>query len=45
MLLAGTSVNAMAKLYGTHRKTVKLFISKKSLDTRKNLVEVREMMT
>ena len=45
MLLAGTSVNAMAKLYGTHRKTVKLFISKKSLDTRKNLVDVREMMT
>ncbi|MBQ2528648.1 MAG: master DNA invertase Mpi family serine-type recombinase [Treponema sp.] len=45
MLLAGTSENAMAKLYGTHRKTVKLFISKKSLDTRKNLVDVREMMT
>ncbi len=44
MLLAGTSENAMAKLYGTHRKTVKLFISKKSLDTSKNLVEVRKMM-
>ena len=45
MLLAGTSVNAMAKLYGTHRKTVKLFIRKKSLDTRQNLVKVRDMMS
>jgi len=44
MILAGTSVNQMAKLYGTHRKTVKLFIRKKSLDSQCNLTKVRKMI-
>lgn len=43
MLLAGTSVNKMAKLYGIHRNTVKLFIRKKHLDSRKNLKNIRQM--
>ena len=45
MLLAGTSVNQMAKLYGTHRKTVKLFIRKKRLDSKNNLIKVWQMIT
>ena len=44
MILAGTSVNQMAKLYGTHRKTVKLFIIKKSLDSQTNLNKVQKML-
>lgn len=44
MILAGTSVNQMAKLYGTHRKTVKLFISKKTLDSKSNLNKVQKMI-
>ena len=44
MILAGTSVNQMAKLYGTHRKTVKLFIRKKSLDSQGNLDKVQKMI-
>ena len=43
MLLAGTSVNRMATLYGTHRKTVKLFIKKRGLDSTENLERVRAM--
>ncbi len=42
MLLAGTSINQMAKLYGTHRKTVKLFISKNKLDSKQNLSRIRK---
>ena len=45
MILAGTSVNQMAKLYGTHRKTVKLFISKKKLDDRNNLEQLKKIMS
>jgi DNA invertase Pin-like site-specific DNA recombinase len=45
MLLAGISVNQMAKLYGTHRKTVKLFISKKKLDDRNNLEQLKKIMS
>lgn len=44
MLLAGISVNQMAKLYGTHRKNVKLFISKNQLDTGANLAGLRGLM-
>ena len=43
MLLAGTSCNSMAKLYGTHRKTVKLFIERNNLDSAENLAKVRSM--
>lgn len=43
MLLAGTSINRMANLYGMHRKTVKLFIKKRGLDTAENLEKVRAM--
>ncbi|MBP5438489.1 MAG: master DNA invertase Mpi family serine-type recombinase [Treponema sp.] len=42
MLLAGTSVNQMAKLYGTHRETVKLFINKKDLDSNENLRRIQK---
>lgn len=45
MLLAGISLNQMAKLYGTHRKTVKLFIRKKNLDSRNNLEQVQKIMS
>ena len=45
MILAGTSVNQMAKLYGAHRKTVKLFISKKKLDDRNNLEQLQKIMS
>ena len=44
MLLTGISVNQMAKLYGTHRKNVKLFISKNQLDTGANLAGLRGLM-
>ncbi|MBR4374475.1 MAG: master DNA invertase Mpi family serine-type recombinase [Treponema sp.] len=40
MILFGTSVNRMAKLYGTHRKTVERFICMKRLDSKKNLENV-----
>ena len=45
MLLAGISLNQMAKLYGTHRKTVKLFIRKKNLDSRNNLEQLQKIMS
>ena len=43
MLLAGTSVNQMAKLYGTHRTTVQRFIIKRNLNSRENLEQIRKM--
>ncbi len=43
MLLAGTSINRMAKLYGTHRNTVQRFIIKRKLNSRENLERVRRM--
>lgn len=43
MLAAGTCVNQMAKLYGTHRNTVKRFIMRHGLDRRENLEKVRMM--
>ncbi len=43
MLLAGTSVNQMAKLYGTHRNTVERFICVNRLDSRENLGKIREL--
>ena len=43
MLLGGTNINQMAKLYGTHRNTVIRFISKRNLDSKKNLERVRKM--
>ena len=43
MLLAGTSVNRMARLYGIHRNTVKRFIWKKGLDSAENLSAVRNL--
>ena len=43
MLLGGTSVNQMAKLYGTHRVTVLRFISSRNLNSRENLERVRRM--
>lgn len=45
MILAGTSVNQMAKLYGTHRKTVKLFISRKKLDDKNSLEQLQKIMS
>ncbi len=42
MLLAGTSINQMSKLYGTHRETVKLFIKKKALDSNENLSQAKK---
>lgn len=43
MLLFGTNINQMAKLYGTHRTTVQRFISKRNLDSRENLERVSKM--
>ena len=43
MLLADTSLNQIAKLYGTHRNTVKRFILNKNLDSKDNLENVRAM--
>ena len=44
MLLAGTNVNQMAKLYGTHRTTVERFIKRRNLKSSKNLENVRSMI-
>ena len=41
MLLSGTSINKMAKLYGIHRETVKRFITKKKLNSSSNLRKVK----
>lgn len=43
MLLAGTSINQMSKLYGMHRETVKLFIKNKGLDSNENLTAVQKL--
>lgn len=43
MILAGTSINSMAKLYRIHRDTVKLFIKKKNLDSSQNIKNTRKM--
>ena len=43
MIFAGTNINQIAKLYGTHRNTVKRFIAKKKLAEHENLENVRKM--
>ncbi|MBP5587650.1 MAG: master DNA invertase Mpi family serine-type recombinase [Treponema sp.] len=43
MILAGTSVNKMAKLYGIHRNTVKRFIINRNLNSKENRDRVRSM--
>lgn len=43
MIFAGTSVNQMAKLYGTHRNTVKRFIARYNLDSSENMKKVRDL--
>lgn len=43
MLLAGTNINKIAKLYGTHRSTVKRFIIKRNLNNQENLEKVKKM--
>ena len=40
MLMQGISINRIAKLYGVHRNTVKLFIKKKKLDSARNIKKV-----
>ena len=42
MLMQVISINRIAKLYGVHRNTVKLFIKKK-LDSKKNIQKVVNM--
>lgn len=41
MLMAGTNVNKMAKLYGIHRNTILRFIAAHSLDSKNNIEKVR----
>nr|WP_318660073.1 master DNA invertase Mpi family serine-type recombinase [uncultured Treponema sp.] len=43
MILAGTSVNKIAKLYGIHRNTVKRFIINRNLNSKENRDRVRSM--
>lgn len=43
MLLAGTNINQIAKLYGIHRNTVRHFIVMKKIDSKDNLDSVRAM--
>ena len=40
MLMHGISINRIAKLYGVHRNTVKLFIKRKHLDSARNIKKV-----
>ena len=40
MLMQVISINRIAKLYGVHRNTVKLFIKRKKLDSEKNIQKV-----
>jgi transposase len=40
MLMHGISINRIAKLYGVHRNTVKLFIKRKKLDSKANIQKV-----
>lgn len=44
MIWAGTNVNQIAKLYGTHRNTVKRLIITKKLDGEDNLRKVKKMV-
>ena len=43
MVCSGTSINRIAKLLGTHRKTVKLFIEKKNLASETGMERVRAL--
>ena len=43
MLLQGISINRIAKLYGVHRNTVKLFIKRKQLDSEENIRRVLDI--
>lgn len=43
MLIAGTNINKIARLYKTHRTTVQRFITKRHLNSRENLEQVRKM--
>ena len=43
MIFAGTSVNRIAKLYGTHRNTVKRFIERHKLDSAETMERVRNL--
>jgi len=43
MILAGTNINKIAKLYKIHRSTVKRFIIKRNLNSRENLDRVKSM--
>lgn len=45
MLFSGTSINQMSKLYGIHRKTIKLFIFKKKLDSDTNFRKIKKLLT
>lgn len=40
MLMQVISINRIEKLYGVHRNTVKLFIKRKKLDSKKNIQKV-----
>ena len=40
MLMQVISINRIAKLYGVHRNTVKLFIKRKHLDSARNIKKV-----
>ena len=44
MILAGTSINKMAKLYGIHRNTLKRFINSRNLNSKENWERVRGMI-
>lgn len=43
MLMQGISTNRIAKLYGVHRNTVKLFIKRKQLDSKENIRRVLDI--
>jgi DNA invertase Pin-like site-specific DNA recombinase len=43
MLIAGTNINQIARLYRTHRTTVQRFIIKRKLNSRENLERIRKM--
>lgn len=43
MLMQGISINRIAKLYGVHRNTVKLFIKRKKLDSEETIQNILDM--
>ncbi len=43
MIFAGTNINQIAKLYGTHRNTVKRFILTRKLDSEENMERIRKL--